>query len=722
MLSVFPLFFSLFLKDGVFLLEAEFQPLFEPNGIAIIGASRTPGKVGYEVLKNLINSGYIGYLCPVNPKAENVLGLKSIPSIKEADDNIDLAVVCVPVKFVPTVVEEAGEMGVKCAIVISAGFKETGPEGARAERLLLETARKADIRIVGPNCLGVISTGPVSFNASFAESMPNPGNIAFISQSGALITGILDRSFQEDTGFSKIISVGNMADMEITDLIEALRHDENTNVVLVYMENIKNGEKFLDITRKACSEKPILVVKSGKSIEGAKAASSHTGALAGSDRAYDLAFQKVGAIRASSMEELFDLAKSFSMQPIPEGENTVIITNAGGPGILATDSVSKYGLKLAPLSESTKELRKFLPPAAGFHNPVDMLGTATSKEYSQTLEVCLQNKNVHAALIILTPQAMTDTQKIAEKIAKIKKNFVKKPVVAAFIGGEKVNEGVEILQEAGIPCFPFPERAIKALSGLIKYAKFKQNPPEEEIPQFSVDKKAVKKIFSLVREDNRVNLLVSEGICVLSNYGIEAPPTSLANNAEEAVDLGEAIGYPLVLKVASPEVLHKTDIGGVEIGLKNAEEVKKAFKRIIYKTRKNMPKARIYGCVIQKLVSTGREVIIGATKDPTFGQMIMFGAGGIFTEVMKDVSFKLAPISRNEANKMISETKYYSILRGVRGEKTADISALIETILKINQLITDFKDEILEFDCNPAFVYPKNEGCLALDVKITIKK
>ncbi len=705
-----------------FLLEAEFQPLFEPNGIAVIGASRTPGKVGHEVLKNLINSGYNGYLCPVNPKAEDVLGLKSIPSIKEADDNIDLAVVCVPAKFVSTIVEEAGEVGVKCAIVISAGFKEIGPEGARAEKLLLETAKKFDIRIVGPNCLGIISTGPVTFNASFAESIPKPGNIAFISQSGALLTGIIDWSFQEDTGFSKIISVGNMADMEVTDFIEALRHDENTDVIAVYLENLKNGENFLNIAQKVCTEKPILVVKSGRSIEGAKAASSHTGALAGSDRAYDLAFQKVGAIRASSMEELFDLAKSFSMQPPPEGENIVIITNAGGPGILATDSASSHSLKLAPLSESTKELRKFLPPAAGFHNPVDMLGTATSKEYGQTLEVCLQNKNVHTALIILTPQAMTDTQKIAEKIAKIKKNFPKKLVVAAFIGSEKVKEGVEILQKAGIPCFPFPERAIKALSGLTKYAKFKQTPPEEEYPQFAVDEKSVKKIFSQVREDNRVNLLVSEGIYTLSAYGIEVPPTSLASNPEEAVDLSEAIGYPLVLKVASPEVLHKTDIGGVEIGLKNAEEVKKAFKRIIYKTRKHMPKARIYGCVIQKLVPTGREVIIGATKDPSFGQMIMFGAGGIFTEVMKDVSFRLAPISRNEANKMISETKYYSILRGVRGEEPADISALIETILKINQLITDFKDEILEFDCNPAFIYPKGKGCQALDVKITIKK
>ncbi len=709
-------------KGWDFLLEAEFRPLFEPNGIAVIGASRTPGKVGHEVLKNLIDSGYNGYLCPVNPKAEDVLGLKAIPSIKEANDNIDLMVVCIPAKFVPTVMEEAGEAGVRCAIIISAGFKEIGPEGAKAEKLLLETAKKADIRIVGPNCLGVISTGPISFNASFAESMPKPGNIAFISQSGALLTGIIDWSYQEDTGFSKIISVGNMADLEVTDFIEALRHDENTDVILVYMENVRDGEKFLNIVRKACSEKPILIVKSGKSSEGAKAASSHTGALAGSDRAYDLAFQKVGAIRASSMEELFDLAKSFSMQSPPEGENTVIITNAGGPAILATDAVASHGLKLASLSESTQELRKFLPPAAVFHNPVDMLGTATSKEYSQTLEVCLRNESVHAALIILTPQAMTDTPKIAEKIAEIKKNYLKKPVITAFIGGEKVEEGLKILQKARIPCFPFPERGVKALAGLTKYAEFQQISPEEDYPRFAVDKKAVKNLFSQVKEEDRVNLLVSEGIYALSAYGIKAPPTSLASDPEEAIDLSEAMGYPVVLKVASPEVLHKTDIGGVEIGLKNAEEVKKAFKRIIYKTRKRMPKARLYGCVIQKLVPTGREVIIGATKDPTFGPMIMFGAGGIFTEVMKDVSFRLAPISQNEANKMIFETKYYSILRGVRGEEPSDIPALIDTILKVSQLITDFKDEILEFDCNPAFVYPKGKGCQALDVKITIRK
>jgi len=693
--------------------------LFAPSSVAVIGASRYAGKVGYSVFKNIVTSNFPGKVYPINPSSEEILGHKAYKSILDVNDNIDLAIVTVPAELVLQVAEECGQKKVKGMIVISAGFKESGHRGAELERALVEKAKEYNFRILGPNCLGFIDTF-TPINASFASRSPLRGNIGFASQSGAILTGVLDWSLEEGIGFSKFISLGNKSDLNEVDTIEALASDFHTKVILLYLEGVENGVKFFEVAKRASRIKPIVVLKSGVSSAGARAASSHTGALAGSDKAYSTAFNQIGILRAHSIEELFDYGITFSLQNIPKTNAVAIITNAGGPGIIATDKCEEEGLPLARFApETIEKLRSNLPKEASIYNPVDILGDAQEDRYRFALETVLSDSNVGHVLIILTPQAMTRPQKIAEVIVEVSKRHREKAVVASFIGGESVREASKTLMNNNLPCFNFPERGVKAIAGLVKFAEFIKKEPDQEIPVFQVDKDKVNEIFTNVYKDNRVVLLGDEAAAVARAYGIPTPEVKLARSLEEALEIADSIGYPVVMKVASPHIVHKTDIGGVIMNLENREEVSDAYYTILSNVLRYFPSSQIYGILVQQMVPQGKEIIIGMTRDLTWGPMVGVGLGGIYVNLFEDVSFKISPFSRKEAFDMLSKTKAYRLLKGMRGEKPSDIDSIIDVVLRVSQLSQDFK-MINEMDINPLFAYEK--GCLALDVKITLEK
>ena len=695
------------------------EEFFKPSSIAVIGASRNPTKVGHQILRNLVECSFPGELYPVNPKAEKILGLKCYPQVSEIPGDIDLALVAIPARLVLDVARQCGEKKVKGILVISAGFKETGLQGAELERQLVETCRKYGMRLLGPNCLGVTDTF-TPLNASFSPKMPLKGNIAFLSQSGAICTAVLDWSFKENVGFSRFISLGNKADLDETDFLLSLADDDNTQVILIYLEGIKDGTRFVSVAREVTRKKPVIVVKSGVSDAGARAISSHTGSMAGSDVAFDVAFRKSGIIRAVTMEGLFDLALAFSTQPHLEEPHVVILTNAGGPGILATDACEKHGLR--PISfdaELINVLRANLPREASLHNPIDVLGDATADRYGFALEKILEHEESASVVVILTPQAVTEPLKTAKLICDLHRRFPDKPVVTSFIGGERVEKAIDLLQECAVPNYPFPERAIFALSELANYHRYLGSPIEYEAPEFGVNRDRVEEIIKKVRADGRVSLLGTEAKEVAMVYGITSPLSGLAKSAEEAVSLAKVMGYPVVMKIASPQILHKTDIGGVLLNLSSPRDVEAAFDQILQNASRFVPNATIYGVEVQKMAPAGKEMIIGMHRDLQFGPLLMFGLGGIYVNFLKDVSFGLAPISSPEASNMIRETKAYTLLRGIRGEEPSDIDSIKDVLLRISQMVTDFP-EIDEIDINPLLVYGKGKGSLAPDVKITI--
>lgn len=693
--------------------------LFHPRSIAVIGASNTKGKLGNDVMRNLIDSGYERRIYPINPKADEILNCKAFRSIKEVPGQVDVAVIVIPADQVPKAVQECGEKGVKALVIISAGFKEIGHTGQEIEKKLVELAEKYEMVIQGPNCLGIINTS-APYNASFSAGTPKKGTIAFASQSGALMTGILDWSLMEKIGFSKFVSLGNKAHLDEADFIEAFGRDPDSTFLLLYIESVVNGSKFIEACKKVIPHKPIFIVKSGVSTAGARAASSHTGSLAGSDTAYDVAFKQCGVRRANNMAALFDIASVFDDMYLPAGNRVAIVTNAGGPGILTTDACESSGLQIAQLSSQTVEnLRQNLPPAASVYNPIDALGTAQPDDYALCIENALRDENVDSVLVLLTPQAMTKVTETAQVIVEAHRNYPNKPIVAVFMGGNSMVYPRIVLTSGKIPVFDFPERAVHALAELYKYTVSRDSLRDESIPKFKVDKKKVEQIIAEVRNDNRSVLLGSEAHTIAEAYGISVARIRLATSSEEAKTLAEELGYPVVLKIASPDIVHKSDIGGIRVGLNNAEEVEAAFLQILDTARTHMPKAIIYGVDVQEMVEKGKELIIGCSRDVQFGPLIMFGAGGIFVNYLKDIAFRLAPMTRFDANELILETKMGTLLKGVRGEAPCDIPAIEDTILKISQLVTDFKD-IVELDINPAFAYVKGNGVSAVDVKITI--
>ena len=688
-----------------------------PKSIAVIGASRETDKLGYSVLNNIVQYGYPGKVYPINPKADEILGLKCYPSVLNVPEPIELAVIVIPAKFVAAALEECGQKGVKGVIIISAGFRETGSEGAKMERALIEIAHKYNIRMVGPNVLGVIDTVG-KMNASFAAGMPKRGKIAFMSQSGALCTSILDMALAQNVGFSRFVSLGNKADLNEIDFMEAWGDDPESRVIMAYLEGIANGARFIDIARRVTKRKPMIAVKSGTTSAGSRAVSSHTGTLAGSERAYDAAFNQAGVIRAGSVQDLFDFSVAFARQPLPGKGGVVIVTNAGGPGIMATDALERAGLRQASLSRETMDaLRANLPAAASVLNPVDVLGDARADRYAMAIDTVLKDPDVGAVIVILTPQVMTEIEETAHAIGQASKKY-NKTIMACFMGEATTSAGVKILNEYLVPNYVVPERAVAALRAMYRQVAWMER-PMPTIETFDVHKGAVADVFAQARADGRLTIGDSEARDILQAYGICIPQSKLAATADEAMAIAQEIGFPVVMKIASPDILHKTDIGGVKVGLRSASDVRDAFDLLVYRATRFMPEARIWGCLIQQMITGGREVIIGMNRDPQFGPLLMFGLGGIYVEVLKDVSFRIAPISRREAEEMIGEIRSYNLLKGVRGQKSADMEAMVDTLLRVSQLVTDFP-EVVEMDINPLMVLDSGQGAYAVDMRLVI--
>ncbi len=708
--------------------------IFSPSSIAVIGASTTPGKVGHDIFLNILKGGYKGVLFPVNPRAKSVLSVKAYPSVLDVPDPVDLSFIILPPRLALEAVKQSIEKGVGGIVIVSAGFKEVGGEGAEIEKEIMEICRKAGVRLVGPNCLGVINPLPsVQLNASFSRRMPQPGKISFISQSGALCTAVLDFAADRDFGFSRFVSIGNKADVDEVDLLEYFYEDPDTEVIMIYLEELKRAHEFIQVAKKITSgmrPKPLLVIKSGRTSAGAKAAASHTGAIAGSDAVYQAIFEQTGIIRAETINELFDFATAFTYKSetplgklrtkVPSGNRVAIITNAGGPGIVATDVTVTTGLRLAEFTkETTEALRSFLPPTANIHNPVDVIGDATSDRYENALRVVISDPNVDGALVILTPQSMTDALATAEAIVRIA-STTSKPIVCCFMGVIDVSPGVEYLQKHGYPVFSFPENAAKALGALYKFNSWLHRESYEEL-DVEYDKNRVQEIISSHIQEGRLQLGEIDALEILESYGFKTLPMKVASSGEEAVSIAKDIGFPVVLKIVSPDILHKSDAGGVKVGLEQEEEVREAFEEIMKNVQEYKPDAHIQGILVQKMAPKGVEVIVGATRYPRFGPLVMFGFGGIFVEVFKDVSFRLAPFTRGDARRMIKGIKAYKLLKGFRGEPPCDIEEVERLLVLMSHMMVNHP-EISEMDINPLLVHPEGKGATVADCRIILKK
>lgn len=693
------------------------EKLFNPDIIAVIGASRTEGKVGHAVLKNLLQ-GTGHKIIPINPNVDKILGLKCYADILDVPEKVDLAVIVVPAAAVPSAMEKCGQAGISYVVVISAGFKEASLEGARLEREIAVIAAKYGIRMVGPNCLGIIDTSS-SLNASFAASMALPGNIAMMSQSGAICTVTLDWADRVGVGFSKFISLGNKADLGENDFLELFREDKNTAVIAAYLEGVKDGPFFMDVARQVTKEKPVIVVKSGRTAVGSRAVSSHTGTLAGSDAAYNAAFRQSGVIRADSLEEMLDYSRAFSTYPLPRGRKVAILTNAGGLGIITADACHSIGLSITSFEEETiKKLRERLPEAAGLYNPVDVLGDASSQLYEYALEMLLDDPNVDGIIVLVSPQAMTDVPAIAQVLIKMIKSS-NKPILCNFAGGTRISAGEELLNKHGIPNYSSSERAVASMKALCDYSSVKLK--EYSAPVLlAAEKDTAKKIIDDAISSGRRTLGL-ESLDLLKAYGIPVVQSKIAGNLTEAVAACEEMGYPVVMKIISPDISHKTDVGGIKLNLKNAEDVERAYLTMMSDVNHYMPNARIKGVQVQQMVTGGKEVIIGMDRDPQFGPLLMFGLGGVYVEFLKDVSFAVAPINDKEAQHMISAIKTYPLIAGVRGETPSDIKAIADTLLKVSQLVMDFP-KLMEFEINPLMVMPEGKGCLAMDIRMTLRQ
>jgi len=693
---------------------------FEPSSVAVIGASTNPSKLGYTVVKNLVKGGYAkkGKIYPINLGGGEILDLPVYKSVLDVKDPIDLAVIVIPYPVVPAALLECGEKGIPAAIIISAGFREAGMEGFEREQEILQIAKKYNIRLVGPNCLGIIDTF-TPLNASFAAGMPPSGPMSFMSQSGALGTAVLDIALGGKLGLSKFVSLGNKADVDEIDLLKAWAGDDKTQVIMIYSEGMTNGQEFIRTAREVTRKKPVIAIKSGVTLSGSRAVSSHTGSLAGSEQAYEAAFLQAGILRADSMENLFDTALAIGYQPLLKGDHIAIVTNAGGPGILATDAIERTGLTIAQLNvETIRKLEKYLPDAASAANPVDVLGDALTDRYQFALEAVLEDPHVDGVLVLLTPQAMTQIQDTAHMVGKLAEK-TDKPVLACFMGEAQVKPGIDILSRHAVPNYPFPERAARAFRAMADYRGILAR-PKPEFVRFEVDKSSVQNIFERIRSEGRVNIGDTESRQVLVAYGLRIPKSKIAEKPEQAVNIAGQIGYPVVLKIASPDILHKTDVGGVKVGLENAEEVIDAFELMVYRANRYLPDARIWGCLVQEMVpSGGLEVLVGMNRDPQFGPLVTFGLGGIYVETLKDVTFRIAPFSREEASQMLGEIRAHALLDGVRGKPAVDKEAIVDTLLQIGQLVQDFP-EIAELDINPLVVYPNQQGAIALDMRMVL--
>lgn len=698
------------------------RPFFTPGAVAVIGASTDPSKLGHAVLRNLVEGGYLHddrRLYPINPKAKRILDLPAYPSVAEVPGPIELAVIVIPYGIVPAALRQCGEKGIPAAIVISAGFREAGSEGAERERELLQIAEEYGIRLIGPNCLGVIDT-VTPLNASFSAGMPPGGPMAFMSQSGALGTAILDWALAGRLGLSKFVSLGNKADVSETDLLHFWADDPDSRVILCYIEGLPDGTEFIRIARQVSQRKPVVAIKSGITQAGARAVTSHTGSLAGSEQAYEAAFRQAGVLRADSLQDLFDLALAFGYLPPIRGDRVAIVTNAGGPGILATDALERRGLTLAGIQpEIIRKLEEFLPDAASAANPIDLLGDASADRYRLALDLVIGDPGVDAVLVIMAPQAVSEMTETAQVVIEVAARS-EIPLLACFMGEASMQRATRLLQANGVPNIPFPERAARALQAMDQYRR-RQAEPVGELETFQVDRGAVRQAFDTALAEGRLSIGDAEARAVLAAYGFNLPASEIAATSEQAVEVADRLGYPVVLKVASPDILHKTDVGGVRVGLESPEEVVDAFDLITYRANRYLPEARLWGCLVQKMVPPGVEVLLGMNRDPQFGPLVTFGLGGIYVEILKDVSFRIAPFGRADAEGMLQEIRARALLEGARGKPPVDRPALVEALLRVGQLVHDFP-EIAELDINPFVVYPAGRGGVAIDARLILDK
>lgn len=694
------------------------EEIFAPQSVAVVGASPDPSRLGHRVLKNVIDNGYKGRIYPIHPTASAVLGQTAYPSVAAVPADVELAVLVIPPQHVLNVVEECGQKGVRGLVVITAGFKEVGGEGVKLEHQLVEIVQRYGMRMVGPNCLGVIDTVS-DLNASFAALMPADGEIAFMSQSGAVCTAILDWSKEANIGFSRFVSLGNKSDVDEVALLQAWGNDPQNKVILAYLEGISDGPGFIQAAREVTKRTPVIAIKSGTTAAGTRAISSHTGSLAGSESAYESAFGQSGIIRARTMEQLFDFALVFAYQPLLTGSRIAIVTNAGGPGIIATDAIERAGLQMAEFTPTTiSQLQATLPATANVYNPIDVIGDAKADRYRIGIQAALTDPNVDAVLVLFTPQAGSEAEATVEAMAELSANQ-SKPIVASFMGAYSIKPALKLLNQYKIPNYEFPERAVSALEAMWQHRRWREQ-PAMTYARFDVDKAHVRELFAQVREAGRVELGEIEAREVMAAYGMRLPDSRLSRSPEEAAEIAKEIGFPVVMKISSPDILHKSDIGGVRVGIADPQAASDSYELIAYRARKFSPNARIWGVLVQEMARKGREVLVGVSRDPQFGALIGVGMGGIYVEVLKDVVFRLAPLSREEVREQLRAIRSFPLLQGVRGEQTADLEAVEDIVLRVSQLVSDFP-EIVEMDINPLVVYNRGEGVIVLDARIILQ-
>ena len=689
--------------------------LFSPRSIAVIGASKTVGKVGYLTLSNLVQSGFQGPIVPVNSAGGELLGLPVYKHLADYPDAIDLVVIAVPAEMVPAAASEAVAKKAGAVVVVASGFKEAGPEGRALEDELIAICRRGGVRLLGPNCLGVINTA-IRMNASFSRRIPQAGSMAIFSQSGALCTAMMDIADERELGVSKAISIGNKADITEVDVLEALAEDEDTRVIVGYLEDISDGDRFVKAAEAASNRKPVVILKAGTTTAGSRAAANHTGVLVGKDTAYGAAFKRAGICRADTFDALFDSATALALQPTPKGDRVLIITNSGGSGTISADAVEKAGLNVATLGEELAlQLRRALPSAAFIDNPIDISAAAEPRHYAAAIDIAAAEGSFDAVLIVLAPQYMTEPAATVRAIvAHLDENM---PVLAAFLGGGDIMPSRQELAAAGLPFYDSPERAVTALKAMYEYGVW-QRRPARQVVRFPVNRRRVERIIYRRQRTDRLRLGEVKSKDILKAYGFQILEGRLTTSPEEAMEIARFIGFPVALKVISPSIIHKSDLGGVRLNLNSAQEVADAFDLMMLRINKLAPNAIIGGIYVEKMAEKGLEVIIGMTRDPQFGPMLMFGLGGIFVEVMKDVTFHLAPITENEAAQMLQSTRSYELLQGKRGLKEVDMHAIAVALQRISQLTTDFP-QILDLEINPLIVGEMGNEPVVVDARMT---
>lgn len=693
--------------------------IMHPESLAVVGASTTPGKIGYTVLENLVKQGYTGKIYPINPSADEILGLKCYHSILEVPGTVDAAVMTIPAKLVPQAVEECGKKGVKGLIIITSGFSEVGKR--ELEEQIVETAHQYNMRILGPNIVGVLSNSD-KMNASFAPYLPLPGKATLVSQSGALLIAIDASTYTRGVGFDKLVSIGNMSDLDFADMIAWLNDDPKTSCVTLYVEGFKNGRRFMDVCR--TSSKPIIALKSGVSAHGAAAAASHTGSLAGAAKVYGAAFEQAGVVQASDLDNLFDRTLALSLQPPMKGDNLLIITNGGGVGVLATDAAERYDLplKFAP-AEVQAELKKHMPEFGSAKNPVDLTGMAGNEWYHDAIKFAYAHNWVDGLVVLYCETAVTDPLEIAQSIksALDESGVQGKPVTVSFVGGERSEKAMSWLVDHGIPAYGAPDTAVNAMAALREYARMKEMVSESVTACGEEGRAEALKVIEHARAEGRDSLTEIEAKQVFSAYGLPVTRTKLATSEDEAVTIAREIGFPVVMKIVSPDILHKSDAGGVKVNIKDEAAVREAYRVILTNARDYKSDANIHGIAIQEMAPWGTEVILGSVNDQTFGPTMMFGLGGIFVEVLKDVTFRVAPVASSQALRMLAEIRGAPILAGIRGEEPRDRKVLAETICAYSNMILDLADEIAESDANPVLVYAEGKGVKVVDARIILK-